>query len=243
MEEEALAALDVRALARDAADLVRVPSITGDDTPRWSSSPSARRPPDSTADLHQHDLAALRAHPDHPGEEAPRDELWGVTATLAGDGGRLCLNGHVDVVGPGTEPWEPWSGAIDDGRLHGRGVGRHEGRGDRRAARARRPARRRRADARGRAPGRRLRGGRRARDVRRPAARRGLRRGAAARADRPARRLRAGGRADLQAARSAAARRTPRSGSRASRRSTATCACTRRWPRTRRRSTPPSRTR
>jgi acetylornithine deacetylase len=27
----------------------------------------------------------------------------------------------VDVVGPGTEPWEPWSGAIAGGRLHGRG--------------------------------------------------------------------------------------------------------------------------
>jgi acetylornithine deacetylase len=33
----------------------------------------------------------------------------------------LCLNGHVDVVGPGTEPWEPWSGAVAGGRLHGRG--------------------------------------------------------------------------------------------------------------------------
>jgi acetylornithine deacetylase len=37
---------------------------------------------------------------------------------------RLCLNGHVDVVGAGTAPWRhgPWSGTIDDGRLHGRGA-------------------------------------------------------------------------------------------------------------------------
>ena len=76
-------------------------------------------------DLHEHDLAALRAHPGHPGEEAPRDSLWGLTATLPGRApGRLCLNGHVDVVGPGNEEWRfgPWSGAIEDGRLHGRGA-------------------------------------------------------------------------------------------------------------------------
>ena len=65
-------------------------------------------------DLHRHDLAALRAHPGHPGEEAPREELWGLTATLTGGAPRrICLNGHVDVVDPGTAPWRhgPWSGA------------------------------------------------------------------------------------------------------------------------------------
>src|SRR5919198_4100338 len=70
-------------------------------------------------------LAALRADPGHPGEEAPRDELWGLTATVAGSAGpRICLNGHVDVVGPGTVPWRlgPWSGALEGGRLHGRGA-------------------------------------------------------------------------------------------------------------------------
>ena len=121
MEEEALAALDLRALARDAADLVRVPSITGDEHGALALVAERAEAAGLPADLHRHDLAALRAHPDHPGEEAPRDELLGVTATLPGDGARLCLNGHVDVVGPGTEPWEPWSGVIADGRLHGRG--------------------------------------------------------------------------------------------------------------------------
>jgi acetylornithine deacetylase len=39
------------------------------------------------------------------------------------DAPRLCLNGQRDVVGPGTERWtrDPWSGAVEDGRLHGRG--------------------------------------------------------------------------------------------------------------------------
>jgi acetylornithine deacetylase len=125
MEEAALAALDFDALARDAADLVRVPSITGDERAALQLVAQRADAAGLAAGLHVHDLATLRAHPDHPGEEATRDELWGVTATLAGSApGRLCLNGHIDVVGPGTEPWQrdPWSGAIDQGRLHGRGA-------------------------------------------------------------------------------------------------------------------------
>lgn len=73
-----------------------------------------------------HDLAALRADPAYPGEEAPRSELFGASATLRGhdpDAPRLCLNGHLDVVACGSEQWsrDPWSGAVDAGRLHGRG--------------------------------------------------------------------------------------------------------------------------
>jgi acetylornithine deacetylase len=76
------------------------------------------------ADLHQHDLARLRADPGHPGEEAPRHELWGLEVTLPGWSRRIALNGHVDVVAPGTLPWRhgPWSGAREDGRLYGRGA-------------------------------------------------------------------------------------------------------------------------
>ncbi len=125
MEHAALAALDLDALARDAADLVRVPSITGDERAALQLVAERADAAGLAAGLHVHDLAALRAHPDHPGEEATRDELWGVTATLAGSApGRLCLNGHIDVVGPGSEPWQrdPFSGAIDAGRLHGRGA-------------------------------------------------------------------------------------------------------------------------
>jgi acetylornithine deacetylase len=124
MEEAVLAALDLDALARDAADLVRIPSVTGDE--RGAAELVAARADAAglEAGLHVHDLAALRAHPDHPGEEAERTELWGATATLPGTApGRLALNGHVDVVGPGNEPWtrDPFSGAVADGRLHGRG--------------------------------------------------------------------------------------------------------------------------
>ncbi|HEX6021055.1 MAG TPA: M20/M25/M40 family metallo-hydrolase [Solirubrobacter sp.] len=125
MEDPALGALDVEGLARDAAALVRVPSVTGDERAALELLAEQADALGLEVDLHQHDLAALRAHPGHPGEEAPRDSLWGLTATLPGRReGRLALNGHVDVVGPGNEPWRhgPWSGVIEGGRLYGRGA-------------------------------------------------------------------------------------------------------------------------
>jgi acetylornithine deacetylase len=127
LEERALAALDPEALIGDAAALVQVPSVTGDERAvmeRFAELAAARG---LAAQLTEHDLAALRAHPDHPGEEAARTELVGVTAIAPGTSAgapRLCLNGHLDVVEPGTEPWElgPWSGVVREGRLHGRGA-------------------------------------------------------------------------------------------------------------------------
>src|ERR671914_901452 len=121
---DALSAFDPDALARDAAALLRVPSMTGDERGALEALAELAAGYGLRADLHRHDLAALRAHPDHPGEEAPRDELWGLEITLEGGPRRLCVNGHVDVVGPGTAPWRhgPWSGALEDGRLYGRGA-------------------------------------------------------------------------------------------------------------------------
>jgi acetylornithine deacetylase len=116
--------IDADALARDAAALVRVPSPTGHERPALELLAELAEALGLAADLHEHDLAALRAHPDHPGEEAPRDDLWGLTITAEGGPRRVCLNGHVDVVGPGTAPWRhgPWAGLVEDGRLHGRGA-------------------------------------------------------------------------------------------------------------------------
>jgi acetylornithine deacetylase len=123
LEAAALAALDPAALARDAAAAIQVPSVTGDERPVLELLARQATALGLEADLHGFDLEALRAHPRHPGEEAPREELWGLGATRAGAGPRICLNGHVDVVGPGTVAWRrgPWSGAIEGGRLHGRG--------------------------------------------------------------------------------------------------------------------------
>ena len=120
----ALDALDPGALLRDAAALVRVPSVTGDERAALEAVAGVARSLGLEAALEPHDLAALRAAAGHPGEEAARDELWGLTVTLTGGPGRIALNGHVDVVGPGTVRWRhgPWSGVLEDGRLYGRGA-------------------------------------------------------------------------------------------------------------------------
>ena len=116
--------IDRDALAHDAAALVRVPSVTGDERAVLERLGELAAGHGLEAELHVHDLAALRAHPGHPGEEAPRTELCGLTVTLPGERpGRVCLNGHIDVVGPGGETWERRSvvGRVEDGWLHGRG--------------------------------------------------------------------------------------------------------------------------
>lgn len=116
--------IDVDALAEDLSALVRVPSVTGSERPAVELFAEICRRRGLTVELHEHDLAAMRAHPAHPGEEAPRSELVGAVARIGSPAGRrLCLNGHLDVVGPGDAPWsrDPWSGEIEDGHVHGRG--------------------------------------------------------------------------------------------------------------------------
>jgi len=115
------------ALARDVSRLVRIPSITAGERAVLAELVAIAREHGLQAQLVEHDLDALRAAPGYPGEEAPRSELVGAVVTLPGAdpaAPRLCLNGHLDVVRPGTETWErdPWSGAIADGAVHGRGA-------------------------------------------------------------------------------------------------------------------------
>jgi acetylornithine deacetylase len=123
VEDAALEALDMEALVRDAGEALRVPSVTGGERAVLELLAETCARLGLEPDLHRHDLAALRAHPDHPGEEAARGELWGLTASVPGGERRICLNGHIDVVDAGTEPWRlgPWAGAVEAGKLHGRG--------------------------------------------------------------------------------------------------------------------------
>lgn len=118
--------IDAAAIARDTTALIAVPSVTGSEHAVLELLGELAAGLGLDAQLHEHDLAALRAHPGHPGEEADRRELFGLAVTLAGpsDGPRLALDGHVDVVAPGTEKWRlgPWSGAVEDGHVHGRGA-------------------------------------------------------------------------------------------------------------------------
>ena len=81
----ALSDLDPVALIADAAALLRIPSVTGDERAALTALAELATSYGLAADLHRHDLAALRAHPDHPGEEAARDELWGLTITRPGE--------------------------------------------------------------------------------------------------------------------------------------------------------------
>jgi acetylornithine deacetylase len=125
---DAVDLLTDEAVARTAAELVRVPSITGDERAVMVRGAELAEELGLSAEVVRHDLEALRAHPDYPGEEAPRDELYGLVVAARGEprggGARLALCGHVDVVGVGTEPWalgDPFSGAIADGSVHGRG--------------------------------------------------------------------------------------------------------------------------
>src|SRR5947209_3794575 len=122
--------LTADALARDVSALVQVPSVTGDERQALERLGELAAALGLMPELYRHDLEALRCHPDYPGEEAQRSELWGLTVRVADGGGaraerpRLALNGHVDVVPPGTQAWRhgPWSGSVADGSVWGRGA-------------------------------------------------------------------------------------------------------------------------
>src|SRR4051794_19089885 len=124
IEVRALAALDADAVAADVARLVRVPSVTGAERAAAEALAAMAQAHGLGAAIDEHDLEAMRGAPGYPGEEAARDDLVGVRVTLPGAGrGRLCLNGHLDVVAPGGEPWrhEPFAGVVADGLVHGCG--------------------------------------------------------------------------------------------------------------------------
>lgn len=121
----ALAAVDRHAIARDVSRLVRVRSVTGSERGAAAEVVALAHELGLDAVLVEHDLESVRAAAGYPGEEAPRAELVGALVTLrGGDGPRLCLNGHVDVIAEGTETWahDPWSGDIEGDAVHGRGA-------------------------------------------------------------------------------------------------------------------------
>jgi len=126
-EQRALAALDPARLTSDLARLVRERSVTGAEREAVELVAALGEELGLPGEVVEHDLAALRRAPAHPGEEALRSELVHAEVTLRGSdpgAGRLCLNGHVDVVPEGAQPWAhgPWSGVVVDGELHGRGA-------------------------------------------------------------------------------------------------------------------------
>lgn len=128
-EAAALAAVDEAALGRTLLELVSVPSVTGSAAESELQHQLAGRLEwlGMDVDLWSLDLPALRADPDFPGTEAPREEAWGLVGTTpdGGDGPTLILQGHVDVVPPGDlAAWDgdPFVPRVTGDLVHGRGA-------------------------------------------------------------------------------------------------------------------------
>ena len=133
-EARILDAIDDEALVQELVELIRVPSVTGTDAESELQHRHAQqlRELGFAVDAWKFDLAQLYADPGFPGIEAERHEGYGVVGTIGGEGEgadavpALVLQGHVDVVPTGDlDKWvdrDPWSGAIRDGVVHGRGA-------------------------------------------------------------------------------------------------------------------------
>ncbi|MGY1694574.1 ArgE/DapE family deacylase [Geodermatophilus sp. SYSU D00814] len=127
-EEAVLDALDVTALHRTLADLLRVPSVTGSDAESELLAALAERTARAGMDVDHWrlDVDELAGRPGFPGTEVPRRESWGLVATTGDDAGpTVVLQGHVDVVPPGDlRRWagDPWTPRVSGPRLHGRGA-------------------------------------------------------------------------------------------------------------------------
>ncbi|MFI9763481.1 ArgE/DapE family deacylase [Streptomyces sp. NPDC051963] len=110
-------------------ELIAIPSVTGSAAESEIQHHLAGRLErlGLDVDLWSMDLPALRAHPDFPGSEAPREEAWGLVGRTAdgGDGPVFVLQGHVDVVPPGDlAAWEgdPFVPRVTGDLVHGRGA-------------------------------------------------------------------------------------------------------------------------
>jgi len=125
-EARALEALDTDACVRLAQDLIRVPSVTGNERAVQDLVALMLEEAGLEVDRFEADVSRLKAHPRFPGMEVERSEAVLVAGLLGQKDERsLILNGHVDVVPVGDrQAWHasPWSAHIQAGRLYGRGA-------------------------------------------------------------------------------------------------------------------------
>lgn len=130
IEARALDAVDEAATVRLLLEMLEVPSITGSPAESELQHRLASRVErlGLDVDLWAMDLAELRVAADFPGSEAPREEAWGLVATMEGSGGggpHMVLQGHVDVVPPGDRArWagDPFVPRLAGGVVHARGA-------------------------------------------------------------------------------------------------------------------------
>ncbi len=109
--------------------LVRIPSTPGREAPAQHCAAEQMRALGLDVTILEATRAELSTHPAFCDDGIAVEErpnvvgIWRAPAAAAG-ARSLVLNGHLDVVSPGSEAlWSdsPWSGRIEGGRLHGRG--------------------------------------------------------------------------------------------------------------------------
>ncbi len=118
--------MDRRWLAETLGDLVRIPSVTGDEDAAQQWLADRLRDMGGTVDVWQVNPAELRARAGCPGARVDRPRR-NVVARFpgVGEGPTLILNGHVDTVTAGDEGrWShaPFGAEVVEDRLYGRGA-------------------------------------------------------------------------------------------------------------------------
>jgi acetylornithine deacetylase len=123
-EARAAEAVDIPGMVEAIRRLVRIPSYGGRESPAQEFVAETMEAMGLSVDLWDIDLEDVYRHP-ACSWEIERDRGLGVVGSLSGgDGPTLILNGHVDVVPPGSpDSWThpPFEGVLEGGRIHGRG--------------------------------------------------------------------------------------------------------------------------
>ncbi len=124
LERGVLRAIDMDEMLSFLDRLVAIPSVSDHETPAQECMADVMQDIGFDVDVWEIDFDTLRRHPTYS-VDVERSCGLGVVGSMGGDGPRLVLNGHVDVVPPGSaEGWThpPWRATVDAGRVYGRGA-------------------------------------------------------------------------------------------------------------------------
>jgi acetylornithine deacetylase len=109
-------------------DLIRIPSLIGEEARAQEQVAVMAEGAGLAVEVWDVDPAELAKHPDYApvdGGEGVRPNVTGVLSGTGGGAPSIAISGHIDVVSPNpTNQWKhgPWSGAVEDGRMYGRGT-------------------------------------------------------------------------------------------------------------------------